>query len=171
MRWLPFQLNPDVPESGIPRTEYLTRKFGTATRSYDRVAAIGAGVGIGFAFDRITVQPNTVNAHRLMLYAERMGRQDEMAEALFKAYFVDGANLADPQTLVQAAASAGLDAAAAAAYLATDEDRETILREELGRGGAGVVDGVPFFVFNRKLAVSGAQGAEMLLDALEQSLA
>ncbi|MCI3953871.1 MAG: DSBA-like thioredoxin domain protein, partial [Burkholderiales bacterium] len=66
MRWLPFQLNPDLPEEGIARSEYLRRKFGNPNRSYANVAAVGASVGIPFAFDRITVQPNTVNAHRLM---------------------------------------------------------------------------------------------------------
>ncbi|HEY9446652.1 MAG TPA: DsbA family protein, partial [Burkholderiales bacterium] len=85
VRWLPFQLNPHLPERGIPRAEYLERKFGSRTRTYDRVAAVGATVGIPFAFDRIAVQPNTVSAHRLLLLADREGRQDDMAEALFRA--------------------------------------------------------------------------------------
>lgn len=171
VRWLPFQLNPDVPESGMSRAEYLERKFGTRTRTYDRVAAAGAAVGIPFAFDRITVQPNTVNAHRLFLYAERLQRQDDMADALFRAYFVEGANLSDRAALADIAAAAGFDREGVAAYLESDADRETILREDAGRGGAGAIDGVPFFIFNRKIGVSGAQGAEVLLDALEQSLA
>ena len=70
MRWLPFQLNPGLPEEGIARSEYLRRKFGNPNRSYANVAAAGASVGIPFAFDRIAVQPNTVNAHRLMHYAD-----------------------------------------------------------------------------------------------------
>ncbi len=69
VRWLPFQLNPDVPETGIPRQEYLDRKFGPGhAQRYVRVVDVGRQVGIGFAFDRITVQPNTLQAHRLMLY-------------------------------------------------------------------------------------------------------
>ena len=71
MRWLPFQLNPDLPETGITRQQYIERKFGPGgARNYARVAGIGKEVGIDFAFDNIKVQPNTVNAHRLMHYAE-----------------------------------------------------------------------------------------------------
>ena len=86
VRWLPFQLNPDLPVTGISRKEYVERKFGPGgARNYSRVAAIGKEVGIDFAFDAITVQPNTVNAHRLMLYGTQQGREDEVAESLFRA--------------------------------------------------------------------------------------
>ena len=168
VRWLPFQLNPDLPEAGIARTEYLRRKFGNPNRSYANVAAVGASVGIPFAFDRIKVQPNTVNAHRLMHYADQKGRQDEMAEELFRAYFIEGANLTDPDTLVDIAVRAGLEREALAAYLAGDADRELVLGadSEARNGGIG---GVPFFIFNRKIGVSGAQEAETLLDAMAQA--
>ena len=109
MRWLPFQLNPGLPEEGIARSEYLRRKFGNPNRSYANVAAAGASVGIPFAFDRIAVQPNTVNAHRVMHYADQRGRQDEMAEELFRAYFIEGANLADPAVLADIGARAGFE--------------------------------------------------------------
>jgi predicted DsbA family dithiol-disulfide isomerase len=169
VRWLPFQLNRDIPPGGISRADYLERKFGTRTRSYDRVAAAGAVVGIPFAFDRITVQPNTNDAHRLLVHAEQAHRQDEMADALFRAYFTQGANLADREALADVAASAGLDREEIAAYLASDADREVVLQaDETARHGG--IGGVPFFIFNRKLGVSGAQGADVLLDALEQSL-
>ena len=93
MRWLPFQLNPDVPDEGIPRQEYLARKFGPGhAHSYARVAGVGKDVGIEFAFVRITVQPNTLHAHRLMRYGAKAGREDEVAEQLFRAYFLEGAN-------------------------------------------------------------------------------
>jgi len=171
VRWLPFQLNPHLPEQGIPRADYLERKFGSRTRSYDRVAAVGATVGIPFAFDKITVQPNTVNAHRLLLYAEREQKQDEMAEALFHAYFTQGADLGDASMLADIAELAGLDRARVAAYLAGDEDRAAVLAADESARGPGAIDGVPFFIFNRKLAVPGAQESATLLDALEQSLA
>ena len=109
MRWLPFQLNPDLPESGIPRAEYLQRKFGSPNHSYARVEAVGRSVGIPFAFDKIRVQPNTVNAHRLLHYADQQGRQDEVSEVLFRAYFIEGANLTDIGTLADVGASAGLE--------------------------------------------------------------
>lgn len=171
MRWLPFQLNPHLPEQGIPRAEYLERKFGSRTRTYDRVAVVGATVGIPFAFDRIAVQPNTVSAHRLLLLADREGRQDDMAEALFRAYFTEGADLTDAATLVSIAERAGLDRAGVAEYLAGDEDRDAVLAADRSARESGAIEGVPFFIFNRKLGVSGAQETATLLDALERSLA
>jgi predicted DsbA family dithiol-disulfide isomerase len=168
VRWLPFQLNPDLPEEGIARSEYLRRKFGNPNRSYANVAAVGASVGIPFAFDRIAVQPNTVNAHRLMHYADQHGRQDEMAEELFRAYFIEGANLTDIGTLADVGARAGLNGTALAEYLAGSADRETIARADIEARNLGI-GGVPFFIFNRKIGVSGAQEPETLLDAMLQA--
>jgi predicted DsbA family dithiol-disulfide isomerase len=168
VRWLPFQLNPDLPETGITRAEYLQRKFGNPNRSYANVAAVGASVGIPFAFDRIKVQPNTVNAHRLMHYAEQKGRQDETAEELFLAYFIEGANLTNKDTLADIGARAGLERQALAEYLAGDADRELVQGADLEARNAGV-GGVPFFIFNRKVGVSGAQEPETLLDAMLQA--
>ena len=165
MRWLPFQLNPDLPESCISRAEYLQRKFGTPNRSYSRVAAVGAIVDIPFAFDKIQVQPNTVNAHRLMHYAGQQGREDQMAEELFRAYFIEGANLTVIDTLADIGARAGLDRDAVASYLAGDADRELIHAADVEARNAGI-GGVPFFIFNRKIGVSGAQEAETLLEAM-----
>jgi predicted DsbA family dithiol-disulfide isomerase len=171
VRWLPFQLNPHLPPEGMPRADYLERKFGNRKGAYERVAAVGKTVGIPFAFDRITVQPNTVNPHRLLTYAERAGRQDEMAEALFLAYFTQGADLSDSARLGEIAAEAGLDASEVAAYLSGDEDRAAVLEADSNARNSGMVDGVPFFMFSRKVGVPGAQDAMVLLDALEQSLA
>ena len=169
MRWLPFQLNPDLPVTGISRQEYIIRKWGAkrGPETYARVAGVGREVGIPFAFESITVQPNTLEAHRLMYYAELNDRQDEMAEVLFQAYFIDGANITDRDTLVDLALRAGLDADAAEAYLASDTDRDLVLRADIEARSAGI-GGVPFFIFNQKVGVSGAQEAETLLDAMEQ---
>ena len=168
MRWLPFQLNPGLPEEGIARSEYLRRKFGNPNRSYANVAAAGASVGIPFAFDRIAVQPNTVNAHRVMHYADQRGRQDEMAEELFRAYFIAGANLADPAVLADIGARAGFEREALAAYLASDADRDLIARADIEARNAGI-GGVPFFIFDRRIGVSGAQEPDTLLDAMVQA--
>lgn len=170
VRWLPFQLNPQIPPEGMPRAEYVARKFGNRKGVYERVTAVGASIGIPFAFDRIAVQPNTLEAHRLLLYAERAGRQNDMAEALFRAYFTEGENLADRSRLAAIAEQAGFDAGTVAAYLASDEDRATVIEADNSTRGSGMVEGVPFFIFNRKLGVPGAQEAGVLLDALEQSL-
>ena len=166
VRWLPFQLNPDLPEEGIPRKEYVERKFGPGgARNYSRVAGVGKEVGIDFAFDDITVQPNTVNAHRLMHYGAKHGREDAVAESLFRAYFQEGAVLTDKATLAAVGERAGLERAALEAYLASDEDRDSVLHGDLEARQSGV-NGVPFFMFNRKTAVSGAHEPETLLQAM-----
>ena len=169
MRWLPFQLNPDLPEAGIPREEYVARKFGARGKGVNaRVAAAGNQVGIPFDYEKMQVQPNTLKAHRLLHYAERAGKQDALSEELFRAHFTEGANLTDNNVLADLAARAGLDRADAAAYLAGDSDRELVAQADVEARSAGI-GGVPFFIFNRKVGVSGAQDADVLLDAMEQA--
>ena len=170
VRWLPFQLNPDLPGTGIPREEYVARKFGTRGKGVnERVVTAGRQVGVQFDYDKMKVQPNTLDAHRLMLYAEREHRQDELAEELFRAHFTEGANLTDAGTLADIAGRAGLDREAVAAYLASDEGRDAIAKADVEARGAGI-GGVPFFIFNRSIGVSGAQDPETLLQAMEQAL-
>ena len=170
MRWLPFQLNPDLPEAGIPREDYVARKFGARGKGVnERVTMAGRQVGIPFAYEKMEVQPNTLNAHRLLCFAERAGKQNELAEELFHAHFTEGANLTDRETLADIAARSGLDRKAVAYYLASDQDRDTIARADVEARGAGI-GGVPFFIFNRKIGVSGAQDPDTLLQAMEQAL-
>ena len=169
MRWLPFQLNPDLPSEGIPRADYIARKFGARGNTYERVRKVGETVGIPFAFDKIEVQPNTLNAHRLLHYAEQQGRQEQVAEVLFNAYFIEGANLTDIDTLARIAQRGGLDEPAAKSYLSSDTDREVVANADVEARSAGI-GGVPFFIFNRAVGVSGAQDPEALLDAMLQSL-
>jgi len=171
VRWLPFQLNPDLPATGMPRREYIERKWGPGRgpEAYSRVAAVGKSVGLPLAFENITVQPNTLDAHRLLTYAERHGRQDEVAEELFKAYFIEGVNLTDPAALAGIAAAAGLDRDETLAYITSDTDREMVSQADIEARSAGI-GGVPFFIFNRRVGVSGAQESDVLLGAMEQSL-
>ncbi|MGH8632512.1 MAG: DsbA family oxidoreductase [Burkholderiales bacterium] len=170
VRWLPFQLNPDLPEAGIPREEYVARKFGARGKGVnERVTMAGRQVGILFAYEKMKVQPNTLKAHRLLLYAERAGKQDALAEELFRAHFTEGANLTDTKTLAGIAERAGLDRKATADYLAGDAGRDQIAQAEVEARSAGI-GGVPFFIFNRKHGVSGAQDPEALLEAMEQAL-
>ena len=169
--WRPFQLNPGMPAEGMARADYVARKFGPRGGAvYDRVAAVGREVGIDFAFDRITRQPNTLAAHSLIELAGARGRQDAMAEALFRAYFLDGVDLTSRDNLLKIAASAGLDRAAAEEWLDNTEAREAAAAED-ARARENGIEGVPFFVFNGRLAVSGAQPAEVLLDAMKQAQA
>lgn len=170
MRWLPFQLNPDLPETGIPRSEYIARKWGPGKgpEVYSRVAAAGRTVDIPFAFEKITVQPNTLNAHRLLAFAEEHGRQHEAAEVLFKAYFLEGVDLTSFDSLADVAAGAGLDRESAKRYLESDAGRDAVAAGDVEARNAGI-GGVPFFVFNRRVGVSGAQEADVLLQAMEQA--
>jgi predicted DsbA family dithiol-disulfide isomerase len=170
VRWLPFQLNPDLPAEGIPREEYVARKFGARGKGVnERVVMVGRQVGIPFEYEKMKVQPNTLNAHRLMHFSESAGRQDQLSEELFKAHFTEGANLTDRDTLADVAARAGLDRKAVAGYLASDEDRDLIQKADVEARSAGI-GGVPFFIFNRKIGVSGAQDPDTLLEAMEQAL-
>jgi predicted DsbA family dithiol-disulfide isomerase len=171
VRWHPFQLNPQMPATGMPRAEYTASKFGGHERArevYARVAAAGANAGIEFDFDRITVQPNTVDAHRLIHRAAAQSRQDDMVESLFRGYFLETRDLTKLPELVDLAARAGIDAEEARRYLESSEDRDLILQQDQQARQIGV-EGVPFFIFNQKYAVSGAQPPELLLEAMERA--
>ncbi|MBY0270916.1 MAG: DsbA family oxidoreductase [Burkholderiales bacterium] len=169
VRWLPFQLNPDLPESGIPRLEYIRRKFGDRDHSrYQRVAQVGKSIGLDMQFEKITVQPNTVKAHRLLHHAGELGKQDALAEALFRAYFIEGANLTDNAVLADYAAQAGLDRDEALKYLVSGADADVIRSADIEARQAGI-EGVPFFIFNRTIGLSGAQDPEVLLQAMQQA--
>ena len=167
VRWWPFQLNPDMPAEGMDRRAYLDRKFGSSQvgQIYARVAGVGTEVGIPFAFDRIARQVNTLAAHSLIALAGEQGRQDAVHEALFRAYFLEGENLAEPETLVRIATAAGLDEAAARERLADASAHQEVRSQEEHARRLGV-SGVPFFVFDNALGVSGAQEAEVLLEAM-----
>jgi predicted DsbA family dithiol-disulfide isomerase len=162
----PFELNPDMPREGIARADYIARKFGARGYSaHDRLVHAGSQLGIAFAFDRIQRQPNTLAAHALIEAARQKGVQPAVKEALLRAFFVDGLDLTDEKTLVRVAAEAGLDRAAAETAVA-DEALRAAVAEEEDKARAMGVNGVPFFIFNNRLAVEGAQGPELLLDAM-----
>jgi predicted DsbA family dithiol-disulfide isomerase len=167
--WHPFQLNPEMPEGGVDRGEYLERKFGGRSKDiYARVSAAGAQVGIPFAFDKVTRQPNTTAAHSLIALAADAGLQDQVVEAFFNAYFIEGLDLTSDATLTAIACGAGLARDEVESCLASKEAREHVLAED-GQARRVGVEGVPFFIINRRYAVSGAHDPEVLLDALLKS--
>lgn len=172
-RWRPFQLQPAIPAGGVPWAEFARRKFGGVERAqaaFAQVVAAGAEDNIRFAFDRVASAPNTVDAHRLILFARGYGRQWEMAEALFAAYFADGRNLNDLDGLAVVAESAGLDPVAARAYLAGDEGVAEVAASQEEAGQLGI-SGVPFYVFDDHYALSGAQPVAVFLQALDAASA
>ena len=171
VRWLPFQLHPDIPRGGMSRREYMEWKHGPAGPDPEKrkhVADLGRSLGLEFEFDRITVQPNTIDAHRLSGCAQLQGSQDAIVEALFRAYFMQGIDLNDHDALVSLAASVGFDWGQVALYLGSATDVQTVKRLELEARIAGV-DVVPFFIFNGKVTVSGAHEVEVLLEAMAQA--
>ena len=169
--WHPFQLNPDMPAEGLDRKTYLESKFGGpegAERVYGAIREAGKSVDIDFDFDAIAVTPNTIDSHRVIHWADGEGKQDAVVEALFRGYFLEGANIGDPATLAETAGSCGMDSEVIGARLAADTDGAAIV-EAAGRISKMGISGVPCFVVDSQYVISGAQGPEhfvQLFDAL-----
>lgn len=172
VRWRPFFLDPTVPRAGKPRIDYITGKFGGVdkiTPAHERLTGLGKQVGIDFNFGAIDMQPNTLDAHRVIAWAQAEGKADALVENIFADFFVNGVNLADRASLSAAAQRAGIDGAKVAADLRSDKDEEITARQAQAASASGI-GGVPFFVFGSKVAVSGAQESEMLSAAIDQAL-
>ena len=170
VRWHPFQLNPDLPREGMDRAEYVAAKFGGAEAAralYDRIREAGAEEGIAFAFERMPRTPNTFASHRVVRFAAREGRQDEIVEALFRAVFMNGRDIGDFETLVDVGAECGIDPVALAEHLAGAEEAD-LLRAEEERSRRMGVTGVPFFIIGGRYAVTGAQAPAVLRGVLDR---
>ncbi|HMJ43424.1 MAG TPA: DsbA family oxidoreductase [Pseudolabrys sp.] len=170
VRYRPYFLNDWIPREGISREEYLTTKFGSPERYKgiaQRVGAAAAAEGLVYASDKMKRQPNTLDCHRLIHWAEAIGKSAEMKQKLMDLYFTQGADLTQADTLVQAAADVGLDADKVRADLASDKDVALIEQEAQQAKEAGI-EGVPCFIFGGKFAVSGAQAPEYLAEAIER---
>ena len=175
IRWRPFFLNPDTPDSGEPYRPFLEKKFGGPKQLqeiWQRVSEAGRKAGIEFAFEKIELRANTLSAHRLIHHAQTGGGSaiEDLIEALFAAQFLDGRHIGDRAVLAAVAGECGMDAAAARRYLDSDEDVGAVRAgaEEAHRKG---INGVPFFIFNDRLAASGAQPPEALLQAMREATA
>ena len=169
IRWRPFQLNPDMPAAGIPRQEYIRRKFGAnGGANYKRVAQVGADEGLEMDFDGIDQQPNSLAAHSLIDLAEPGPEQDRVVEAMFNAYFVDNLDFTKRKNLIEVAVGAGLPQAAVEARLDDPGAIEEVRAADEEARGMGV-EGVPFFIFNRKVTLSGAHEPQTMLDAIRQA--
>ncbi|HWM48555.1 MAG TPA: DsbA family oxidoreductase [Xanthobacteraceae bacterium] len=166
----PYYLNDWIPREGVARDEYLTTKFGSPERYHGiagRVAAAAAAEGLVYASDRINRQPNTIDAHRLIRWADAIGRAPQMKQRLMELYFTEGADLTDREVLVKAASEVGLNAEEVRAALATDKDEAEIEREVQQAKDAGI-QGVPFFILAGKYGISGAQEPAALAQAIRQ---
>ncbi len=172
-RWQPFLLNPEMPSEGLDRTAYLVRKFGSeerVRRVYGAIEEAGLSVEIDFAFERIKQTPNTVDAHRVVRFADQYGKADVTAEMLFNRYFIDGDNIGDSKILLDIAKQLDLDLKSLAAYLDSDQDIDLIY-EKNARAHRMGINGVPSYLFNEHLAISGAQEPPVLVRLLDAALA
>ena len=162
IEWHPFQLNPDMPKDGMDRRAYLEAKFGGkegAVRAYAPLVGHAEAAGIELNLDRITRQPNTLDAHRLIHWAGLEGRQTAMVSALFRAIWRDGRDVGDPETLLDIAGEVGLDRQMMERLLGSDSDAEDISARDAHARERGVT-GVPTFVIANQHVVQGAQPTE-----------
>ena len=170
VRWNPFQLNPDLPAGGVSREAYLAQKFGDRAKGvYDRVSAVGKEVGIDFRFDLIAHQPNTLLAHSLVAQASDPATQALLVEALFVAYFLQGEDLSQRETLSAIAQACGLSADQIQSALRHEDASAAIQAKDQSARELGI-NGVPFYIFNASLGVSGAQEASTLVQAMHEAL-
>ena len=169
--WRPFQLNPTMPLVGMDRIAYLKAKFGSLESfglMEEQLLAAGAEEQIPFAFEKIQRTPNTFAAHRLVWYSAQLGKQDEVVETLFRAYFSEGRNIGDLKVLTHVAAEAGLDRIETDTYLASD-DGVVEVKEEEAVGRRLGISGVPYFVLNGSISISGAQPPDIFVSAIQQT--
>ena len=173
VHWHPFQLDPDAGTDPVPLRQAYAAKFGGPDRteqilSYTQSTARAEGLPMDFSRGQVRV--TTLPAHRLMWLAAREGDAGAVGEALFRAHFVEGRNLADPATLVEAGAAGGLAAERIRACLDSDEGLAEV-RAELAQAQAMGIRAVPTFVIDGRHAVQGGQAPEVFAQALRQAMA
>jgi predicted DsbA family dithiol-disulfide isomerase len=173
IQWRPYQLDPTLPSEGKDRDTYLAEKFGGIERArslYQNIVNAGDLEGIPFSFDAIKVSPNTLDAHRLIRWAQNAGEgaQDKVVERLFELYFLEGKNIGDHAVLLDIAKECGLDVAIVESLLATDSDRDAVSQEIAVAQQMGVT-GVPCFIIDNKYAVMGAQDPQTIAGAISQA--
>ncbi|WP_175838499.1 DsbA family oxidoreductase [Burkholderia anthina] len=172
--YLPYELNPSMPSSGVDRKEYRTRKFGSWNRSLQmdaHVAAAGRVAGLDFNYDKVAITPNTLRAHRLMAFAQGKGdpkRTDDLFEAIFAAYFTRGENIGDVDVLVNVASGVGFDADEVREFLASRRGEDDVLAKEVDAQSAGV-RGVPLFTIGGA-TINGAQPTHVLKEVMDAEI-
>ncbi|HLP96762.1 MAG TPA: DsbA family oxidoreductase [Saprospiraceae bacterium] len=170
--WKSFQLDPGTPSNGGNYLQHLSERKGWSLdytkQVTSQVTQMAAGVGLTYHFEK-AILANSFDAHRLAHVAAKHGLQDKASEALFKAHFVEGKDIANHQTLVEIGQSIGLDPVEIKNALENKLYEEEI-RQEIAEAQTLRISGVPFFVFDRKFAVSGAQDSSVFLQTLQRAL-
>jgi predicted DsbA family dithiol-disulfide isomerase len=167
--WRPFLLNPDMPTAGMSRSDYVLRKFGSEERGrrlYSSIGEIGRSEGIEFRFDRIRRAPNSVNAHRLVRYAARLGQAGPLVESLFEAHFTAGRDIGDLAVLLAMGTEHGLDPQPLRRFLMSGEEADAVQADNLRAHRLGI-NGVPCFVISGRHAIAGAQEPDVLARLLD----
>lgn len=168
-----YQLDPTAPPGGAqPVREVYARKFGGADQAaaiIDRVTGVAAEVGLDFRLDR-ALRANTLDAHRLLWSVDGTELQDPLKERLLHAYFHDGLDIADPDTLCELGTHVGLDPDGTRSFLASDRGIGEV-REQLAQAAAYGITAVPTYVIDGRYSVPGAQEPETFLRVLERALA
>jgi predicted DsbA family dithiol-disulfide isomerase len=170
IHWRPFQLDPSLPPGGVDRQQYLARKFGNSPAAKLTAQALrdaGEREGIAFNFGAIARTPNSLDSHRLIRWSATTGLQSDVVERLFSAYFVEGRDIGDHDTLAEIAGEAGMDSELVAGLLASDADRERVAREDSLARKMGI-EGVPTFFFAGRFLLSGAEETSTLIAVIER---
>lgn len=173
IQWFPYQLHPEAPPEGYDYQGSIARKYGAARieAMFKHITDVAKASGIDFALDKIETGANTLNAHRLLDLAWRQGGaeglQNDLAEALFKAYLCEGRFIGDIDVLAKVAEDAGMDEAEVRAYLAGDQDTGKV-QEQIQYARQNGVSGVPAFSFDGMFAVSGGQQPEVFLKVIDR---
>lgn len=170
LHYLPFELNPSMPQQGVNQKEYLSDKFGGEERYQqitEHTTSVAATDGLVFDFQKQTTSPNTRNAHIIIELADEHGKQLDAVEALFKAYFTDGVDLSKNENLLAIAESLGLPRQWAEKRINDPEAKSKIALRENEMTKLGIT-GVPFYIIDNKYGISGAQQPETFIKAFEE---
>lgn len=171
-RWRPFFLNPDTPPEGEPYLPFLERKFGgpaPVEALFERVRAAGRPWGVDYAFEKIEVRANTLQAHRLIHWAQQRGDAQALVERLFVAQFQRGERIGDLALLAQVAVECGYPGEEVASYLSSGRDADTVrgMEAEVRRAG---IHQVPTFIVDGRHVVVGAEDPAVLAAAIRRTL-
>jgi predicted DsbA family dithiol-disulfide isomerase len=173
LTWYPFQLNPEMPDTGMAFEEYLAARFGDPVALQPALAELtlaGKAEGVNFRFDRLARVPNTLNAHRVMRLAETEGASASgLAENFLKGFFEDGLNLSDRDVLLDIGARGGLSPRSINKTLDDETSRRIVLSQEAQVRKSGVT-GVPNFLVNKRLFVIGAQSTDALVTVFDRAM-
>ena len=170
-RWRPFFLNPDTPPEGEPYLPFLEQKFGgraPVEALFERVGEAGRAYGLNYAFEKIRLRANTLQAHRLLYWAQKQGNADALIERLFVAQFQQGENIGDLAMLIGIAAECGYPASAVTEYLHSGQDSAAVREDERRIREMGICM-VPTFILNQQQIIVGAEDPAILASAMLQS--